>query len=40
MVDVCLVELKGFTKEVMRRTRVEGFAVGQETAMERKVMFP
>jgi hypothetical protein len=36
MVDVCFVELKGFTKEVMRRTRVEGFA----TAMERKVMFP
>jgi hypothetical protein len=40
MMDVCFVELEGFTKEVMRRTRVEGFAVGQETAMERKVKFP
>jgi hypothetical protein len=26
MVDVCFVELRGFTKEVMPRTRVEGFA--------------
>ena len=40
MMNACFVELKGFTKEVMRRTRVEGFAVGQETAMERKVKFP
>jgi hypothetical protein len=38
--NVCFVELEGFTKEVMRRTRVEGFAVGKEAAIERKVKFP
>ena len=38
--NVCFVELEGFTKEVMRRTRVEGFAVGKEAAIKRKVKFP